>query len=255
MTLMETFGSIRAWSEVKCVCQDCQRAILQQFMNAYRKYISSSNGAQFIMWFWRQLKATLASLLTVAKFSTIDGASWHILGTMSTALGNILVVYVKHWYIVNMSSNQYNYAAKVFVVGGNDFFKAPTVTKKNCTLQPRHPCAAKACPYFRQKWLIGYDREKMRVWGRWRLQILPNNQEDASDRPVSPSCACYLISFILLINFTGMKVCVGASHHAAHRMRGNQLKQESHPNSFLPGHQWTNEMRIVSNIKKCKKYN
>lgn len=51
--------------------------------------------------------------------------------------------------------------------------------------------------YFRQEWLIENDREKMRVWGRWRLQILPNNQEDASDLPVPPARACYLISFIL----------------------------------------------------------
>lgn len=63
------------------------------------------------------------------------------------------------------------------------------------------------CFYFRQESLIEYDREKMRVWGQWHLQILPNNREDASDQPVSPSCACYLISFIFLINFTGMKVC------------------------------------------------
>lgn len=68
--------------------------------------------------------------------------------------------------------------------------------------------------YFRHESLIEYDREKMRVWGRWCLQILPNNQEDASDQPVSPSCACYFISFIFLVNFTWMKVCgaVGVSH-------------------------------------------
>lgn len=61
--------------------------------------------------------------------------------------------------------------------------------------------------YFHQESLIEYDREKMRVWGRWRLQTLPNNQQDASYQPVSPSCACYLISYILFVNFTGMKVC------------------------------------------------
>lgn len=77
------------------------------------------------------------------------------------------------------------------------------------TIIPLVTVAAEACFYFRQESLIEYDREKMRVWGWWRLQILPNNQEDASDQPVSPSCACYLISFIFLVNFTGMKVCGG----------------------------------------------
>lgn len=79
--------------------------------------------------------------------------------------------------------------------------------------------------YFRQESLIEYDREKMRVWGRWRLQILPNNQEDASDQPVSPSCACYLINFILLFNFTGMKVCCRGSHQPCSYMR-NYVKQQ-----------------------------
>lgn len=89
---------------------------------------------------------------------------------------------------------------------------------------------------FRQESLIEYDREKMRVWGRWHLQILPNNCEDASDQPVSPSCACYLISYIFLINFTGMKVCGGGSHQPC---TYNELShQQCHPKVSLPGYQW-----------------
>lgn len=87
------------------------------------------------------------------------------------------------------------------------------------------------CFYFRQESLIEYDRKKMRVWGRWRLQILPNNREDASDQPVSPSCTCYLISFIFLINFTGMKVCGGRREggglliNLALTVKGSELPQ------------------------------
>lgn len=76
--------------------------------------------------------------------------------------------------------------------------------------------AAEARFYFRQELLIEYDRKKMRVWGRWCLQILPNNWEDASDQPVSPSCACYLISYIFLINFSGIKVCGGGVSSTLH---------------------------------------
>lgn len=89
------------------------------------------------------------------------------------------------------------------------------------------PVATKACFYFRQESLIEYDREKMRVWGRWRLQILPNNQEDASDQPVSPSCACYLISFILLVNSTGMKVWGGGVSSTVHLQWGRTIWNSS----------------------------
>lgn len=96
--------------------------------------------------------------------------------------------------------------------------------------------AAEARFYFRQELLIEYDRKKMRVWGRWRLQILPNNWEDASDQPVSPSCACYLISYIFLINFSGIKVCGGGGLiNLALTVKRNCLKQQCHPKLSSPG--------------------
>lgn len=87
---------------------------------------------------------------------------------------------------------------------GNNFVCRPTKTNTVLVI-----VAAQHHFYFRQKSLIDYDRKKMSVWGQWRLQILPNNQEEASHQPISPSWACYTISFIFLINFLALKVCGG----------------------------------------------
>lgn len=110
--------------------------------------------------------------------------------------------------------------------------------------------AAEARFYFRQELLIEYDRKKMRVWGRWRLQILPNNWEDASDQPVSPSCACYLISYIFLINFSGIKVCGGGVSSTLHlQWRGTVWNS----NVILNSHRLDANLNLRGGGKKERK--
>lgn len=112
--------------------------------------------------------------------------------------------------------------------------------------------AAEARFYFRQELLIEYDRKKMRVWGRWRLQILPNNREDASDQPVSPSCACYLISYIFLINFSGIKVCGGGVSSTLHlQWRGTVWNS----NVILNSHRLDANLNLRGGKRKKEKEN
>lgn len=74
--------------------------------------------------------------------------------------------------------------------------------------------------------------------------------EDASDQPVSPSCACYLISYIFLINFSGIKVCGGGVSSTLHlQWRGTVWNS----NVILNSHRLDANLNLRGGKKKERK--
>lgn len=192
---------------------------------------------------WRK-PANITDLITYcSKLSTIDGAQWHILGTTFIVSGNAVLETTYQLLVITACVSR----PKILILSNYVLMLYWYISRKNQGCYKNTCCAGAGLTvallvmvaaenhfYFRHESLIEYDREKMRVWGRWCLQILPNNQEDASDQPVSPSCACYFISFIFLVNFTWMKVCGwGCLINLALRMKRNYHKQQCHPQIVL----------------------
>lgn len=169
----------------------------------------------------------------------MDGAQWHILGTF-VAPGNVFYGTTYQSLIITayVSTPKYRcFQITCWLCLLTHILKRATAVTQRNVWRPdwRTFCWSwlqQTRFYFRQESLIKYDREKMRVWG---LQILPNNHEDASDQPVSPSCARYLVNFIFLVNFTGMQVCCEGSHQPCTYIRNCAKRQCPFTFSFSRG--------------------